>query len=67
MVLQSSGAAVQLGHVGKVSVLLARQELLQMDLEFANVTNLPRKGVNTASCDKPHEERATEHLKELKP
>lgn len=40
---------VRLSHIGEMRVLLARQELLQMDLELAYVTNL-RNG-NAAPCD----------------
>ena len=44
ILLQSAGsrAALQLGHIWEVGVLLARQELLQMDLEHTYVTNLPK-------------------------
>ena len=40
--LSSAGsrAALQVGHIGEVGVLLARQELLQMDLELTYVANL---------------------------
>ena len=54
---------LQLRHVREVSVFLACQELLQMDLELANVTNLSEDDWATQPNDKRNSPNGTNGTK----